>query len=367
MRSTSAPSDGLDDLAGSTPASWYDGVTALRHDGQASWDASGTLVLDKPGAAAVAIPLADLRFQDAGGNRRIYTRAGSPDFRLHLPRDLPPALARRLPAPVTYGRWIDRLGLGPATVALGIASAAAVALFLTAPQWLGPMVPPAWERRIGDAMVGDLGNRLCVTPASEAALAKLASAIEPGGSDVRLGIANVDMVNAVALPGSRVLLFDGLVQQAGTPEEVAGVLAHEVGHVRARHVMSAMLRQFGLTILLAGANSGTIGSLFGIATLTYSRAAEQEADAMGRQMLARADISPLGAADFFRRMSGEQDELEDEANWFASHPAPRERAAAYRAAALPGHAYQPPLTAAEFAALKRACRDDRDVEGFDLF
>lgn len=285
---------------------------------------------------------------------------------------------------ITYGKWIDRFGLGRAAIVLGVASAAAVALFMTAPQWLGPMIPLSWERRIGDAMVGDLGNRLCTTPASDAALTKLIRSVDPDSSDLRIGIANIDMVNAVALPGGQMLLFDGIVQQAETPAELAGVLAHEIGHVRERHVMSSMLRQFGLTILLSGANSGVGNGAFGLASMGYTRQAEREADATGRRLLARADISPLGAAGFFERMAVEggeviggtagrraatkpDDTLEQMTGWLASHPSARQRAGEYRAAAKPRHTYRQVLSAQEFAALKRACKDDKDVEDFDFF
>lgn len=376
----------MTDPAFTAPAVWYDGVSALRHEGEVRWEPPGRLVLTKNGLPAEEIPLADLQFGEALPDRQVFRRSSLPDFRLRLPHDLPPGLAKHLPAKVTYGKWIDRFGLGRAAVVLGVASAAMVALFMTAPQWLGPMIPLSWERRIGDAMVGDLGNRLCATPESDAALAKLIRAIDPDGGDLRIGIANIDMVNAVALPGGQMLLFDGIVKQAETPEELAGVLAHEIGHVRERHVMSSMLRQFGLTILLSGANSGVGNSAFGLASMGYTRQAEREADATGRRLLARADISPLGAAGFFERMAVEggdlvggtagrqgtardktDDTLERMTGWLASHPSARQRAGEYRAAAKPRHVYRQVLSPQEFAALKRACKDDKDVEDFDLF
>ena len=351
------------------PAVWYDGVTALRHEGEARWTPPGTLVLKETGTPPLAIPLGDLRFGEASADRRVFTRDSVPDFRLRLPRELTHGLAHHLPAAQTYGGWIDRMGLGRAVIAFGILSAAAVALFMTAPQWLGPMIPFSWERRLGDAMVGDLGNRLCKTPASEAALAKLLREVAPGDTRIRAGIANIDMVNAVALPGGRVLFFKGIVEQAKSPEELAGVLAHEVGHVQKRHVMAAILRQFGLTILLSGANTQMGDMAFGLAAMGYTRDAEREADAAGRKALVKADISPLGAAAFFDRMGkhDDGDEGTGALGWLASHPSSRERSKQYRAGARRGHAYRSALTAQEFAALKTACRDDKDVEDFDLF
>ena len=313
------------------------------------------------------VPLADLEYGEERGGELVYRRSSEPDFRLIVPAELPPGLAAKMPAKQTYGAWVDKLGLGKATAIFAAVSVAAVALFMTAPEWLGPRIPQSWERNLGDAMIGDLGNRVCSTPEGDAALAKLLDAVDPAEVQVRAGIANFDMINAVALPGGQVLLFDGLVQDAETPEELAGVLGHEVGHVRERHVMTALLRQFGLSILLSGANTTVGDTMFGLAAMGYSRDAEREADAYARERMAESRISPLGAAKFFERLGGDAEGEENAViGWVSSHPDPRERAKAYRAAAK-GRSFVPVLTEQEFGALKTMCEEDPDVEEFDLF
>ena len=348
-------------------ASWYDGASAIRHEGAARWDRDELLLAPNSGAT-VAIPLDDIVYGEKLPDATVYRRKSTPDFRLRLPRDLPPGFAAHLPAHAEYGAGVDRIGLGKAAVAFAAASAVAVALFLTAPDWLGPRIPTSWERNLGEAMVGDFGGRLCSTPAGDAALAKLLGRVDPGDPKVRAGVANIDMVNAVALPGAQVLLFDGLVQQAESPEELAGVLGHEVGHVRERHVMTALLRQFGLSILLSGANSGIGDTAFGLAQMGYSRDAEREADEYARARMAESDISPLGAAGFFERMAKKYGDNDDSLfGWVASHPSAGERARLYRAAADTDEDYPPVLSDAEFKALKSMCEDDPDVEEFEFF
>lgn len=350
-----------------TAAQWYDGQTAIRHTGEALWDGGSLRLRDANGELDVAF--ADLAFAEHRGGELVYTRKSEPDFRLILPDNLPAGLAAHLPARSTYGAWVDRLGLGKALAIFAVASAGAVTLFMTAPEWLGPRIPESWERNLGQAMVGDMGNRLCHTPAGDAAMAKLLDAVDPAQVQVRSGVANIDMVNAVALPGGQVLLFDGLVQQAETPEELAGVLGHEVGHVRERHVMTALLRQFGLSILLSGTNSSVGDTVFGLASMGYSRDAEREADSYARARMAESAISPIGAAEFFERMGGDAKDGDDEiavTGWIDSHPAPGERAKAYRAAAK-GKTFRPVLTQQEFAAIKAMCKQDPDVEDWDLF
>ena len=347
-------------------AQWYDGHTAVKHEGEAVWDGGGLLRLSGA-SGSLDVPFTDLEFGEERAGEIVYRRASAPDFRLILPADLPAGLSSKLPQREAYGAWVDKLGLGKATAIFAAVSVAAVALFLTAPEWLGPRIPQSWERNLGDAMVGDFGNRLCHTRDGDRALAKLLAKVDPEQQKVRAGVANIGMINAVALPGGQVLLFDGLVQDAETPEELAGVLGHEVGHVRERHVMTALLRQFGLTVLLSGANTTVGDTMFGLAAMGYSRDAEREADEYSRERMAESRISPLGAARFFERLGGENEsEGEGLTGWVSSHPGPAERAKAYRAAAR-GKTFEPVLTDAEFQALKAMCKKDPDVESFDLF
>ncbi len=353
------------------PANWYDGVTAARHTGNLVWEGGSSIALHHERGETIHVDLADLRHLDTRQHELVYSRESIPDFRLTLPRDQPEALEQVLPGANKYGHWVDRFGLWRAVGVVAVISALVVALFLTAPEWLGPRIPESWERKLGEAMVGDFGNRICHTEYGDAALAKMVARVDTSGEPVRVGVANIGMVNAVALPGGQVLIFDGLLQKAESPEEVAGVLAHEIGHVRKRHVMTAVLRQFGLSILATGFNSSFSETLFGIASLGYSRDAEREADDFARARLKVANISPLGSAGFFERMAEQYDDKVGDrsavAGWIATHPSSGERAVAYRTSFEKGRNYRSVLTEKEFKSLKSMCGDDHDVEDFDLF
>jgi len=350
------------------PAFWYDGQTARRHEGIVEWDGGADLLLRGTDGSVLQVPLGDLVFVERGVMDGSYSRRADDGFRLVLTGSVPDALAERLPSGQRFGKWIDGLGLPKAAALFAAISAVLVALVLTAPTWLGPRVPQSWERRIGDAMIGDLGNRICHTPESDAALAKLVQRLDPDEPPTRVGIANIDMVNAVALPGGQVLVFDGLIQESENPDELAGVIGHEIGHVRERHVMQALLRQFGLSVLLGGLNSEIGNGIFGVAAMGYSRDAEREADAFSRDQLVRSNISPAGTADFFDYLKKESGgESAEWVGWIASHPMPAEREDAFRNAVIKGHAYTPALTHEEFAAIRDACSDDPDVETFDFF
>lgn len=318
----------------------------------------------------------DLRFLEAKADSRVYGLAGKDGWRLGLRGPVPDALVPMLPAAKTYGGLIDRLGLGRASLIFAGISAAVVAVVLLSPQWLAPLIPTSVEQRLGDALVGDFGGRFCDTPQGRAALDKLARALDDNPQDLQIEVANIDMLNAVALPGGKVLLFQGLLGQAKSPDEVAGVLAHEIGHVRERHVMQGLLRQMGLAVVLGGFDGSGGSTLNGLLSTTYTRSAEREADDHSLKALKQAHVSPVGTADFFNRLAAIDGsrELDDRqartmASYTSSHPLSDERRKLFENAVVRGSAYKPVLSAGEWRELKTMCAQDRDVKsgwGFDI-
>lgn len=355
-------------------AAWlFDGVSARRREVELVSDGGEQLELIATDGGAELDPVALsslVRREDQGGHP-VFGHADIHGWRLGITGAIPPDLAARLPGHKHYGGVIDRFGLWPTAGAFAAVSAVALLVAFTVPQWLAPLVPPSWEQRMGDAIVGDFGGRFCDAAPGKAVLDAMVAKIDRR-KGLQVEVANIDMVNAAALPGGKVILFKGLILNAKSPEEVAGVLAHEIGHVRERHVMQALLRQFGLSILLGGANSDAIGQLGGIVTLGYGREAEREADQFARTRMRAADISPLGVAAFFRRLAKAEAVVGEGraarlVGYISSHPLSTERRAAFEASARKGHNYTPTLSKAQWTALKRICRDDKDVKEFDLF
>ena len=127
-------------------------------------------------------------------------------------------------------------------------------------------------------------------------------------------VLNDDQINAFALPGGYVYITRGLLALADTEAEVAGVLAHEIGHVTARHsaerYSSTMAANIGLSVL------GVIGSAYGLpsglgnaasfgaqaALKGYSRQQELEADMLGVRYLTKAGYNPKAMTSFFKKL-----------------------------------------------------------------
>lgn len=151
------------------------------------------------------------------------------------------------------------------------------------------------------------------------------------------------------------MILNGLIDDAGNADVVAGVLAHEIAHVRRRHVASAAVRQLGvasLVSLLGYANiSGAAGNLL---ALKFGRDAEDEADADAIAMLRRAGINPKPTAFMFELMDGGKGG--DSFVWLGSHPSSKGRAEAFARSFDASATYRPALAVEEEDALFDACR-----------
>jgi len=350
--------------AGPDESIWhFDGHSATRHHPRLDWHADG-FTLDWGTGGSGPHPWSALVPLGGTAGRSVYGLRGTSGWRLGFTGAPPEGFAIHLPLPARYGRWIDRLGLWRAIGLFTVAAAAILFLVVSAPRWIAPHIPQSWEDRLGDAMAGDFGGRLCETPGSRAALEKLRRALGPDVPIRQIAVANVPMVNAITLPGGRILIFEDLISEAKSPDELAGVLAHEMGHVRHRDTMTALVRQLGLSVVLGGLNGQVGGAINGLLAMSYSRDAERAADDFSIHALRRANISPLPTAAFFDRLSGMAggDKVERATGWMASHPVSSERKAAFERSAVKDHRYAPALTPAEWKALVDACTDDPDVK-----
>jgi predicted Zn-dependent protease len=159
-------------------------------------------------------------------------------------------------------------------------------------------------------------------------------------------IDNPEMVNAFALPGGHMYIYTGLMKMCDNEAQLASVMAHEIGHVAAKHHGEALSRemlmeQVRTVILGPNAGAGTVAGaqLFGkLVSLKFSRVQEQEADRLGMDMLFRAGYKPEAMVDFMRKLAQYEQEQGGGArqvgpglrflmNLTASHPATADRIA----------------------------------------
>ncbi len=145
--------------------------------------------------------------------------------------------------------------------------------------------------------------------------------------------------NAFALPGGKVGVYTGIFSVAKNQDQLAGVIAHEIGHVVSRHHDERITRQMGAqgVLQLLGALAGSrYGEGIGNAAvqggsilaqtgflLPGSRAQESEADVVGQQLMARAGFDPRGAVNLWQNMIAAGGSRPPQ--WLSTHPDPQSR------------------------------------------
>lgn len=277
-------------------------------------------------------------------------------------RQTAPALTRRDLRPGTWGRVIWRT-----TAALG---ALAAIIFVILPQLsdtLAERLPIEREVAFGQLVVANMEQYLggedeslsCNDPAGLAALDRLRTKLTAGQGlryDLSIRVLDHDMVNAFAAPGGQLVILRGLLDEAGSVAEVAGVLAHEIGHVEARDPTRLAFRSVGsagiVSLLLGDATGGSVIAIMGdqLLSASYTREAEQNADVFAHRLLNATGIGTAGLAAFFEALDGKGIDLPE---YLSTHPNTPGRAAA--ALAADGAAHEPALSDADWAALQGIC------------
>ena len=140
--------------------------------------------------------------------------------------------------------------------------------------------------------------------------------------------------NAFALPGGKVGVYTGIFKVARDQDQLAGVIAHEIGHVVSRHHDERITRQMGAQagVQLLGALAGNYGNLASQGgsllaqtgfLLPGSRAQESEADVVGQQLMAQAGFDPRGAVNLWQNMISAGGSRPPQ--WLSTHPDPQAR------------------------------------------
>ena len=372
------------------PARYFDGVRPVAQEVSLRAGRSGMEIILPDGRPPVVWPYSEARID-----------AMMPEARLHRVENNLDTGQRLVAASegfqAAFGPVLGQFGKGRAGEASGMRIAVwcglavaslAFLFFIGLPLFAriaAPMVPWSWEASIGrsvEPQVLEYFSKSKSSPISicggenspgKAALDTMVAKLSSGANlpaPVRVDILDTGMINAFALPGGRIFLFRPILEKAGTADEVAGVLAHEIGHVVHRDAMRALIHD-GTLSLMVGAVLGDITGGSTIAILSkmmlgsaYSRENESEADKVSVDLMRHAGADPRAINDFFRRISPLGDVKSSIFDALSSHPVTSERIATVeKLAAEAPRGTKPILDAKEWAALKAICAEPRKPVG----
>ncbi|MBK9168665.1 MAG: M48 family metallopeptidase [Bryobacterales bacterium] len=178
-------------------------------------------------------------------------------------------------------------------------------------------VPPSWEVALGEAIYKEMvaPESVCTDETGNAEIARLAAhlaaALPESPYEYRVAVIREPSFNAFALPGGALIVHSGLLEKTGSPEQLAGVLAHEMQHVELRHATRAVLRDASFRLLLTAVVTGgaeipaaakAVGSL---GVLRYRRQDEEEADTAGLRLMEAARLDASAMIEIYRVMEQE--------------------------------------------------------------
>ncbi|UKJ07989.1 M48 family metallopeptidase [Solitalea lacus] len=255
---------------------------------------------------------------------------------------------RNLNEQVSYAKkMLNKLMLGTLAL-LGAVVLLIGALYLLKDKMvegLASQVPVEWEKAAGDKLFTALSLQYNIiqNDSLEKEFVKVAGPlfkqVESQGYKVDLYFVKDPTINAFALPGGKVVVQTGLIENAKSWEEVMGVLGHELAHVTRRHHIRSVINNIGVFTILAAtlgdvsALAGTFANIGGdLASLSNSRAFEHEADETGLDYLVAAKINPQGLISFFETLKKEHEtklnkKVEEtiDLSFLSTHPSTQDR------------------------------------------
>jgi predicted Zn-dependent protease len=223
---------------------------------------------------------------------------------------------------------------------IGAGAAAALALLL-AGALLGlrhagrisvQALPESIDKQVGALALehvelgGPVSSDEVMQRAVRVAVARLDGAL-PGAFEFSPRVVESEAVNAFALPGGPIVVYTGLLREAESAEQLAGVLAHEMAHVTRRHGLERIAQSLGVVAaiqLLFGDVSGVMAVAVEVlragAVNSYSREQEHEADMDAVARMRKAGLDPGALADFFELLAKKEGQLPSVLRWLGTHP-----------------------------------------------
>lgn len=356
-------------------AFYADGRTAEQAPVRAELGADALHIRDAGGLQLARWPFAEIELvEEVFPGQPVRLRAKAFGGARLVVRDSAFLDALRARLPRLGGDMRRSRNLGRAAAWLAAVAAALFGVYVSLPLLAEPVaaiIPLAWEERLGrgvrDTAVGVFTGgkaRYCEGAAGKAAIDALVrrlAATTPSRYRFDIQVLDDKTVNAFAAPGGFIVVFRGLIDKAESAEELAGVLAHEMGHVIERHGTENLIRAVGGATIIAAVlgDASTIGATLAeygstLASLSHGRDAEREADAIGVAMLNKAGIRGTGLVAFFRRIAKLTGEGQGGGvgRYLSTHPPSDERAGEIgRRSTGAGDALAP----AEWAAVKAMC------------
>lgn len=200
--------------------------------------------------------------------------------------------------------------------------------------WMAGMLPYSVDQALGASVSEGYSAQatVCNNPelvgAVESIVNQLAAGLDEEYRELHVQVHEDKNINAFALPGGYIFVLTGILDNIEAPEEVIGVLGHEIGHVIHRHGIKRIAQSFWFRILLmqvlgdvAGIADVLAGQAGNLLSLKFDRDQETESDTFGVDLMIKTGFDPTPVPNFFERLPDH-----NLPEWFSTHPNPDGRA-----------------------------------------
>lgn len=360
------------------PATFFDGRTSARHE--VSVVLAGELrIADAAGGILRRWPLHSLRRQDSPtGMLRLACVETDAAARLEIrDAEMIEAVRRACPGLDKGYRAAGAIYMKIVGWSLAAVISLSAVAFFGIPRLaaaIAPAVPMSWERQLGAAVDEYIRNLLrqndraafaCETDpglaGERAILDRLVTTLQARSgteAEIEVSIVKQPQANAVALPGGRIYIFSELLKRIDSADELAAVIAHEMGHVVHRDSLKSLIEAAGVSFIF-GVVLGDFGGGFAVVlaaetllTSSHSRKLETAADEFAVRLMNAAGRDATALATALDRIAPE--EGGPVLDFVSTHPVTAERKQRIRRLARPQSA--PPLvTPEEWRRLKSFC------------
>lgn len=237
--------------------------------------------------------------------------------------------------------------------------------------YIAKTIPFSWDDSLGQFVIKTIANDRaeCISPEGRAALNKIMTRLTQNIAlehpfDIRVIKFGKDEVNAFAVPGYHIVIMSGFLQFAENPDELGGVLAHEMGHALQHHPTTSVIRQLTLKAFMLAAFGSSMDFASQIINLGHSRQDELKADEIAVALLGQANISTQPFIHFFEKIKkshGDPQLSLPLLQYISTHPALQERIDKIKT--TPSQKGTPPiLNPTEWRALKDICNKTSEID-----
>ncbi len=244
------------------------------------------------------------------------------------------AFAKRDVVAAASRTWKYIIGLLLLLIGLGVF--AFKVIIPSAAEYAATKVPLSIEKQIGESAYNQLTSLTTEDDKKSRLVQEFFDVMELEGKySCTISVLNSETVNAFAVPGGRIAVYSGIIDEMESSEELAALLAHESSHVELQHSLKSIFRSlsgyFVISLLFGdtgGLTAVVFENLYVFQNLQYSRSMEKEADIRGLECMQKAKINPKGMINLFHvleKHSSKMMEEHDVSEFMSTHPLTKHR------------------------------------------